>query len=67
MTDKNDLKNTLVEAKKTNEETRDFINNVDKKIAELDIRFAKTIIKDDINTLRTAKKILHEKKSNHLL
>ena len=61
MTQKDDLKNILAESKKTNKETREFISNIDKKIAELDVRFAKTIVKDDINTLRTAKKIMYNR------
>ncbi|EMS77541.1 hypothetical protein [Desulfotignum phosphitoxidans] len=41
--DINDLKNDLKELNETNKETKDFLEKIDKKIEELDSKYAKTM------------------------
>ena len=58
----NDLQQVLEDMKSVNIKAKMFLEKTSKKIAELDLQYAKMLIKDDINTLKIAKKILNYKK-----
>jgi hypothetical protein len=53
-----DLKKELAEMKQASAEVRAYLETVDKKIAELDLRYAKLLVRDEITALKTAKAIL---------
>lgn len=57
-----DLKKDISGMKKANEAARQYLEQFDQKIAELDLSYAKMLVKDDISTLKTAKKILQKRK-----
>lgn len=57
-----EIKKDINGMKKANEEARKYLENINKKIAELDLRYAKMLVKDDISQLKTAKKILQKRK-----
>lgn len=56
------IKNLLNEFKAVNKRTRDYLSEVNKKIAELDIKYAQNLIKHNINILKAAKSVLLNKK-----
>jgi len=56
---KNDnLKKSLADLKKANSKADKFINEINKKIDVLDLEYAKTVVKADINNIKTAQEIL---------
>ena len=58
---KTDLQKLLQNMNKANEEAEKALQEIDRKIAEADLRYAKMLIKEEIDTLETAKKILEKK------
>lgn len=56
-------KNLLNEFKAVNKKAGNYLNRVNKKIAELDIKYTQNLVKYDINILKTAKKLLSSKKN----
>lgn len=58
----NQAKNLLNEFKAVNKKAKDYLSQVNKKITELDIKYAQNLVKHDINILRAAKGILQNKK-----
>lgn len=62
MPNNNQIKILLNEFKVVNKKTRDYLSEVNKKIAELDLKYAKSLVKHDINILKAARSILLSKK-----
>lgn len=58
----NQVQNLLDEFKAVNKKARDYLSEVNKKIAEIDIKYAQGLVKNDINILQAAKSILLNKK-----
>ncbi len=52
----------LDEFKAINQKAKNFLEDVDKKIAELDIQYAQQLVRHDINMLKAAKNIIKAKK-----
>ena len=57
---KADLQKLLQNMNKANEEAEKALQEIDRKIATIDLRYAKMLIKEEIDTLETAKKILEK-------
>lgn len=57
-TNKNDLQKILDEIEKANAETDNFLADIDKRMAEADLEYAKLLVKENIDNLKIAKKIL---------
>jgi hypothetical protein len=55
------IKQELAEMKKASADIRTYLLSVDKKISELDLRYAKLKVKGEISVLKNAKKILEKK------
>ena len=47
--------------KNTNARAEKFLNDMDRQIAEIDLEYAKILVKDDIGALKVAKQILEKK------
>ena len=58
---KTDLQKLLQNMNKANEEAEKALQEIDRKIATIDLRYAKMLIKEEIDTLETAKQILEKK------
>ena len=58
---KADLQKLLQNMNKANEEAEKALQEIDRKIATIDLRYAKMLIKEEIDTLETAKQILEKK------
>lgn len=56
------IKTLLSEFKQTNKKFKNYLNQVDRKIAELDIKYAQSLVKHDINILKAAKSVLQNKR-----
>ncbi|MBI2459572.1 MAG: hypothetical protein HYV53_03415 [Parcubacteria group bacterium] len=59
----NQVKNLLAEFKTANEKAKNYLSDLGKKIAELDLKYAQGLVKNDIAILRAAKTVLLNKKS----
>lgn len=57
---KADLQKLLQNMNKANEEAEKTLREIDSKIAAIDLRYAKMLVKEEIDTLKTAKKILEK-------
>ena len=57
-TNKNDLQKILEEIEKAGIETDNFLAEIDRRMAKTDLEYAKLFIKENIDTLKIAKKIL---------
>lgn len=57
-TKKIDLQKILDEIEKANTEADNFLADIDKRMAEADLEYAKLMVKENIDTLKIAKKIL---------
>lgn len=55
------IKNLLNDFKRVNEKTKNYLSEVDRRIAELDIKYAQGLVKNNINILQAAKSILLSK------
>lgn len=55
---KADLQKLLQNMNKANEEAEKSLQEIDRKIASIDLRYAKMLVKEEIDTLKTAKQIL---------
>lgn len=62
----NQAQNLLNEFKAVNEKAKNYLSQVNRKIAELDIKYAQSLVKHDINILKAAKSILLNKKNKYL-
>lgn len=51
----------LSDIKKTNQETREYLDKFDEDLAKLDLEYAKIMLQKDINNLELAKNSLEEK------
>lgn len=58
-TKKIDLQKILDEIEKANTEADNFLADIDKRMAEADLEYAKLMVKENIDTLKIAKKILN--------
>ncbi|MBU0722294.1 hypothetical protein KKA93_02450 [Patescibacteria group bacterium] len=58
----NQIQDLLNEFKAINEKARNYLSEVDKKIAQLDMKYAQSLVRYDINILKAAKSILLAKK-----
>lgn len=58
----NQVQNLLNEFKAVNKKTSDYLSEVNKKIAELDVKYAQSLIKHNINILKAAKSVLQKKR-----
>jgi len=58
---KADLQKLLQNMNKANEEAENALQEIDRKIAAIDLRYAKMLVREEIDTLETAKKILENK------
>lgn len=63
------LRKLMQDMNKATEESKKVLQEVDKKIAAIDLRYAKMLVKEEIDTLKTAKQILEsrDKKQSHQL
>jgi len=52
----------LNDFKATNFEAKNYLSELGKKIAELDLKYAQQLVKNDINVLKAAKSVLLNKK-----
>ena len=57
-TNKNGLQKILEEIEKAGIETDNFLAEIDRRMAKTDLEYAKLLIKENIDTLKIAKKIL---------
>lgn len=57
----NNLQQAVDDMKTANAKAKAFLEKTNKEIAELDLQYAKMLVKDDINILKTAKYILEQK------
>jgi len=57
-TNKNDLQKILEEIEKAGIETDNFLAEIDRRMAKTDLEYAKLLVKENIDTLKIAKKIL---------
>jgi len=58
----NQVQDLLDEFKAVNEKAKDYLSGLDKKIAELDLKYARSLIENDISVMQAAKTILEKKK-----
>lgn len=58
----NQAQGLLTEFKTVNKKIGNYLSQVNKKIAELDLKYAQELVKNDINILKAAKSILLAKK-----
>lgn len=58
---KADLQKLLQNMNKTNEEAEKALQEIDRKIATIDVSYAKMLVREEIDTLKTAKRILENK------
>lgn len=54
-----DLQKILDEIEKANKETDSFLADIDRRMAEADLEYAKLLVKENIDNLKIAKKILN--------
>lgn len=59
----NDIKKIIGDLKQSNERIGKFLYEINKRIAELDLRYAQMDLEDEIGNLKMAKDILEKKKS----
>ena len=59
----NQAQNLLNDFKAANQKASDYLSQVNKKIAEFDLAYAKGLVKSDINIMKAAKSLLLKKKS----
>lgn len=52
----------LDEFKSVNEKAKNYLSELDKKIAEQDLKYAQHLVKNDISVMQAAKSILLKKK-----
>lgn len=55
-----DLQKLLQDMNKANEEAEKALQEIDRKISAIDLRYAKMLVKEEIDTLKTAKQILEK-------
>lgn len=58
----NQAQDLLREFKAVNKKAKDYLSGLDKKIAELDLKYAQYLVKNDISLMRAAKSVLLSKK-----
>lgn len=58
---KADLQILLQNMNKANEEAEKALQEIDRMISVIDLRYAKMLVKEEIDTLKTAKQILEKK------
>ena len=58
----NQVQDLLDEFKAVNAQAKNYLNDLGKKIAELDLKYARDLVQNDINVMRAAKSILEKKK-----
>lgn len=58
---KADLQKLLHNMNKANEEAEKALQEIDRMISLVDLRYAKMLVKEEIDTLETAKQILEKK------
>ncbi|MEK9182192.1 MAG: hypothetical protein AAB781_01220 [Patescibacteria group bacterium] len=58
---KADLQRLLQDMNKANEEAEKVLQEIDRKIAAIDLRYAKMLVKEEIDNLETAKIILEKR------
>lgn len=58
---KGDLQKLLQNMNKANEEAEKALREIDRKIGAIDLQYAKMLVKEEIDTLNTAKQILGKK------
>lgn len=59
----NDIKKIIGDLKQSNARISKFLYEINKRIAELDLRYAQMALEDEIGNLKIAKDILEKKKS----
>lgn len=58
---KADLQKLLHNMNKANEEAEKALQEIDRMISVIDLQYAKMLVKEEIDTLKTAKQILEKK------
>jgi hypothetical protein len=58
----NQAQDLLKEFKAVNDQARNYLDGLAKKIAELDMKYAQHLVQNDINVMKAAKTILESKK-----
>jgi len=56
------VQNLLADFKAANQKAKTYLSELDKKIAELDLKYARDLVQNDINVLKAAKNVLLKKK-----
>lgn len=57
----NQAQDLLKELKAVNAKAKDYLNGVGKKMAELDLKYAQSLVQNDIDIMKAAKSILQNK------
>lgn len=58
----NQAQDLLDEFKAVNDKAKDYLSDLGKKIAELDLKYAQRLVKNDISVMQAAKSVLLKKK-----
>jgi hypothetical protein len=58
----NQAQDLLDEFKGINAKAKDYLSGLHQKIAELDLKYARLLVNNDINILKAAKRVLEDKK-----
>lgn len=58
----NQVQDLLDEFKAINDKASNYLSELDKKIAQFDLKYARQLVQHDINILQAAKKVLLNKK-----
>jgi len=58
----NQAQDLLKEFRAINDKAKTFLDGVGQKIAELDLKYAQSLVRNDINVMKAAKSILQNKK-----
>ena len=56
------VQDLLNEFRAVNNNVKNYLNEMTKKIAELDMKYAQQLVRNDINILKSAKSILQNKR-----
>ena len=57
---KTDLQKLIQNMNKTSKEAEKALQEIDRKISEIDLQYAKMLVREEIDTLKTARQILEK-------
>lgn len=58
----NQVQDLLNEFKAINDKARNYLDELGKKIAELDMKYAQQLVQNDVNVMKAAKSVLEKRK-----